>query len=476
VIKSGRQPQPQRLPPIKGATTDRPTHYRVLGVDGPSPRFCGELAATPNCTCEWTEWSHALRDQLHRHSPDLLLLIAAPPCQAADDFFRRLALDPIFVPTLVILPPDHRLPGTALQAINDFIIAPPRQGELQHRIAKLLGQGTKAAAREQINQDLTLAGLVGQHPAFVRTLAQLPLIARTDSPTLISGETGTGKELCARAIHHLGERRHLPFVPVDCAALPEHLFESEMFGHVRGAFTDAYRDQKGLVALAGAGTLFLDEIDSLSIAAQTKLLRLLQERTYRPVGSERFVRTSVKIVAASNQDLERMVAEKTFRSDLFFRLNVLRLKLPPLRERRSDIEVLAGHFLATLACELGMPCKTLAPGALQRLAAYDWPGNVRELYNVLHRTVVLTTDRHVTHVDLPDPPLSSPPLEPGEGTFGEARARTLASFEKRYVEDMLRRSCGNVTRAAQLAGKDRRVFGRLMKRHNITRNLGLVPD
>ena len=138
MIKSSRQPRPQRLPPIEGATADRPTRYRVLGVDGPSPRFCGELAATPNCTCEWTEWSHALRDQLHRRSPDLVVLIAAPPCRAADEFFRRLAIDPVFVPTLAILPQDHRLPGTALQAIDDFIIAPPRHGELQHRIAKLL--------------------------------------------------------------------------------------------------------------------------------------------------------------------------------------------------------------------------------------------------------------------------------------------------------------------------------------------------
>src|SRR5262249_42262552 len=175
--------------------------------------------------------------------------------------------------------------------VDDFIIVPPRRGELQRRIAKLLGQrakDAKTAAHEHLTRELALTGLVGNHPAFLRTLAEIPLMARTDSPTLISGETGTGKELCARAIHHLSARRHLPFVPVDCAALPEHLFESEMFGHARGAFTDAHRDQKGLVALAGAGTLFLDEIDSLPITAQSKLLRLLQEHSYRPVGSTRF--------------------------------------------------------------------------------------------------------------------------------------------------------------------------------------------
>ena len=476
MIRSSRQLRSQCLSQIKEATPAQPTHYRVLGVDGPLPWCRGELAATPNCTCEWTEWNDALRDQLRKVSPDLLLLIAAPPCPTVDAFFRRLARDPLVVPTLAILPPDGSVLESVSQLVDDFIIAPPRQGELQHRIAKLLGGGPKAAAHAQLTRELALAGLVGDHPAFVRILAQLPLIARTDSPTLISGETGTGKELCARAIHHLGARRHLPFVPVDCAALPEHLFESEMFGHVRGAFTDAYRDQKGLVALAGAGTLFLDEIDSLSIAAQTKLLRLLQERTYRPVGSERFVHTGVKIVAASNQDLERAVADKTFRSDLFFRLNVLRLKLPPLRERSSDIGVLASHFLETLARELGAPCKTLSTAAMQRLAVYDWPGNVRELYNVLHRSVVLSAGRQITRVDLPDRPVVSAPVEAGEATFGEARARTVASFEKQYVEDMLRRSSGNVTRAAELAGKDRRVFGRLMKRHQVNRDIGRTAD
>jgi DNA-binding NtrC family response regulator len=296
-------------------------------------------------------------------------------------------------------------------------------------------------------------------------------VACCHTPILITGETGTGKELCARAIHHLSSRRHFPFIPVDCAALPEQLFESEMFGHARGAFTDAHRDQKGLVALAGDGTLFLDEVDSLSITAQSKLLRLLQEHTYRPVGSERFVPTSASIMAACNQNLERLVPERKFRSDLFFRLNVLRLQLPPLRERRSDVAVLARYFLETLAVEHGTPRKNIAPALLQMLTAYDWPGNVRELYNVLQRAVVFCPGTKIQLADMADLPAAAQSPKPVGGNFREERARAVTSFERNYIEEMLRRAAGNVTQAARLAGKDRRVFGRLMKRHNVRRDL-----
>ena len=297
----------------------------------------------------------------------------------------------------------------------------------------------------------------------MEVIQQIPFVAHHNSTALILGETGTGKELLARAIHHLSPRRHLPFIAVDCAALPEHLFENEMYGHARGAFTDAHRDQKGLVALAGDGTLFLDEIDSLPVPAQSKLLRLLQERTYRSVGSERFVQTKVKIVAASNQDIGRLVEEKKFRSDLFFRLNVFRLQLPPLRERRSDVVLLARHFLASIAEEYGTPRKTLAPKAIAKLMAYDWPGNVRELYNVLHRAAAFSTGTQI-HPELLG---STSPQMASDYNFRDARARVIATFEKGFLEEMLRRASGNVTQAAQLAGKDRRVFGRMMKRHNI---------
>jgi DNA-binding NtrC family response regulator len=293
-------------------------------------------------------------------------------------------------------------------------------------------------------------------------------VAGCRTSVLITGETGTGKELCARAIHHLSARRHFPFIPVDCAALSEHLFESEMFGHARGAFTGAHRDHKGLVALAGEGTLFLDEIDSLPITAQSKLLRLLQERTYRPVGSERFVPTEARIIAACNQNLERLVEDKKFRADLFFRLNVLRMLLAPLRDRRSDIPLLTRHFLATLAVEHGTERKQIAPNLLSILMAYDWPGNARELYNTLQRAVIFCPGSTIQLEHIAN--LSAAHSQPANATFRDARAHAVNTFERSYIEDMLRQASGNVTLAARLAGKDRRVFGRLMKRHNITRD------
>ena len=314
---------------------------RVLFIEDTASSLAEECSAALDCVSECAAWDSPLREGLREREPDLVVAVAAAANPVVTEFFRWLANNSLGAPTLAILPASEDLMRAAVEAVDDFIVAPFHPGELQHRMGRLLGgkadESEKAAAHEHLTRELALTGLVGRHPAFLRTLNRIPVVARNHSPVLITGETGTGKELFARAIHHLGVRRHQPFLPVDCAALPEHLFESEMFGHARGAFTDAHRDQKGLVALAGAGTLFLDEIDSLPIAAQSKLLRLLQERTYRPVGSERFVRTDVKIVAACNQDLERLVQEKHFRSDLFFRLNVLRLHLAPLRDRRSDI-------------------------------------------------------------------------------------------------------------------------------------------
>jgi len=447
---------------------------RVLFIDGVASSLREECSAVLNLVCECMPWGTPLHERLRERCMDLVVAVAVPSSPSLGDFFRWLAKNPIGAPTLAILPPDEDLMRAAAEAVDDFIVAPFHPGELQRRVARLLGgetdDRTKAAAHEKLTRELALAGLVGRHPAFVRTVEQIPVVARSQSPILITGETGTGKELFARAIHHVGTRRHFPFIPVDCAAIPEHLFESEMFGHARGAFTDAHRDQKGMVALAGDGTLFLDEIDSLSISAQSKLLRLLQERTYRPVGSERFVQTGVKVMAACNQDLERLVQERKFRADLFFRLNVLRLQLAPLRERRSDIAVLARYFLEMLAVEHGTPRKTLAPALLQKLMEYDWPGNVRELYNALQRAVVFSPGTQVQLAHLCDLLAAAPSPKPANGSFREARALAVAAFERGYIEETLRRAAGNVTRAARLAGQDRRVFGRLMKRHNVQRD------
>jgi DNA-binding NtrC family response regulator len=448
---------------------------RILFIeDTPSP-LRKDCSAILDCVFEFADWASLSRERLRDRRQDLVVVVALSSSPSIVDVFAWFAKNPIAAATLAVLVPDDNLIRAAVGAVDDFIVAPIRPGELQSRVTRLLGRAADddamTAAHERLTREMAVAGLVGRHPAFLRTINQIPMVAESYSPILVTGETGTGKELCARVIHHLGTRRHLPFIPVDCAAIPEHLFESEMFGHIRGSFTDAHRDHKGMVALAGDGTLFLDEVDSLSIAAQSKLLRLLQERTYRPIGAERFVQTGVKIVAASNQDLERLVRERAFRSDLFFRLNVFRLELVPLRERRSDVAVLVRHFLKSLSLEHGRPCKTVAPALMQRLTEYDWPGNVRELYNLLQRAVVFSPGTQIGLAQIADLPAAVPSPKPANADFREARARAVADFERTFIEDMLRRAAGNVTRAAHLAGKDRRVFGRLMKRYSIQRDL-----
>jgi len=336
------------------------------------------------------------------------------------------------------------------------------------------------AVASRIAEHLALARLIGRDPVFTAIVTMIPAVARATSPVLILGETGTGKELCARAVHHLSARRQAPFIPVDCATLPDHLCENELFGHVRGAYTDAHSSQRGLVAMADGGTLFLDEIDSLTLSAQGKLLRLLQEGTYKPLGADRFQLADVRIIAASNLDLAQLVQLKTFRADLYFRLNVLPLAMPPLRARRGDIALLAEHFVRVLCDEAGSERKTLTPEAVERLAAADWPGNVRELFNVLQRAVVFADGATIglQHLPLPhdappSPPAPLPRVEPRdevEDGFRAARARAVAAFERSYVENLLRKHNGNVTRSAREAKKDRRAFGRLMKRYRIDRD------
>jgi DNA-binding NtrC family response regulator len=358
---------------------------------------------------------------------------------------------------------------------DDFVLFPIRPEELRQRIARVLPREHEdaAAVRNRLSSEHSLANLVGSDPAFVREVARIPVAARSDCEVLITGETGTGKELCARAIHHLSSRSHLPFICADCAALPDQLFENEMFGHERGAFTDAHRSQKGLVAVAGDGTLFLDEIDSLSLTAQAKLLRLLQDRSYRPLGSERFLHANVRILAATNKDLGRLIETGAFRRDLFFRINVLRINMIPLRERVDDVPALAAHFVDQCCAELRCSRKSLAVSTIQLLRSMAWPGNIRELHNMIRRAVVYCDGPQILPVDLlPDG--DAPPDAPDPVSFRAAKALALRSFERGYVEEMLRRHQGNVTRAAQEAGKDRRVFGRLIKRLAVDRS-ALAP-
>jgi len=429
---------------------------------------------TPSFTsrCEVVKWDTFLPDKTALNAAELIVAIAVPMPPQAIGLFNWLRDHPIPTPTLAVLPSevDAETLETVSKLADDFTLWPIHKEELRHRLERLLDDKSHIdeleSARDRLTDLMGMGQLIGRHATFTHAIESIPLIAKSDLPVLITGATGTGKELCARAIHLLGRRRNFPFIAIDCAAIPDHLFENEMFGHARGAFTDAHSNQKGLAAMAEGGTLLLDEVDALSPGAQAKLLRFLQERTYRPLGGDRFIKADIHIVAATNRNIESCVGEKRFRADLYFRLNGLRLELPSLARRRSDIPLLARHFLLILSSSTDS-VRRISPSALRKLEAYDWPGNVRELFNVVQRAALFAEGQQILpiHISLPVP---EAPDGASTDDFRRARVRAIESFERQYVEELLRKHKGNVTRAALEAGKDRRAFGRLKKKYGMT--------
>jgi transcriptional regulator with GAF, ATPase, and Fis domain len=317
-------------------------------------------------------------------------------------------------------------------------------------------------------------GIIGESPALRRAIGVLQKAAPTDAPVLLLGESGTGKELFARALHELSGRRPGPFVAINCAALPETLLDSELFGHVRGAFTGAVADAVGKFQAAHGGTIFLDEVGDMSAALQAKLLRTLQEGEIQPVGSPRARRVDVRVVCATNRDLEGLVRTGRFRQDLFFRLNVVALRLPPLRERREDLEPLARYFLDRDARELRRPISGFAPAALARLRSYDWPGNVRELRNAVRYAALLAAGPLVGEVDLPEylrgTSASALPAEPPRTARELARAKRLAreAVERAFLVEAFRNAAGSVSRAAAQTGVHRTRLAQLARRYGIS--------
>ena len=317
--------------------------------------------------------------------------------------------------------------------------------------------------------DELCAEFVGSSPAFSTTLAQIRRVATSEAPVLIEGETGSGKELAARAVHYWGVRNAGPFVPVNCGALPDHLLEAELFGHERGAFTDAKLARRGLVAEANGGTLFLDEVDALSAKAQVTLLRFLQDQRYRPLGSSRELFTNARLIAATNRPLADATQQGRFRGDLMYRLKILHLELPPLRERSGDAVQLAQHFITRLCAKYRLPLKCLDAATLVWIGQHHWPGNVRELENWVHRALLMSDGLAINaRLDMTSPKPNAPSNAEIDN-FQRAKAAAVTRFERDYVLTVMRQTGGNVTRAAQIAGKERRAFGKLIKKHGIDR-------
>jgi DNA-binding NtrC family response regulator len=410
--------------------------------------------------------------RVREEEPDVALLDLMLPDEPGVEVLRRLKADRPSLEVVVLTA--HGTIDTALAAMKlgayDYLRKPCHLQELEitlERACERRRLGEQNARLKRVLSGPDVPELVGTGPAMEELRRVVAKVAASDSTALIRGETGTGKELIARSIHRLSARRDEPFVVVDCAALHESLLQSELFGHEQGAFTGASRRKHGLFEAADGGTVFLDEIADVSHAVQASLLRVLETSSFRRVGGTQEVRVNVRLVAATNCSLERLIEEGKFRRDLYFRLDTIHLEVPPLRHRRYDIPVLVDHFLGLHEARYGTR-KRLSPAALEALAAYGWPGNVRQLRHVVERALVLADSDVVQPDDLP----AEVRVGAGApGTGGErASATTLAQLERRHIERVLEEVGGHRARAAALLGISERNLYRKIREY------GLEPD
>ena len=354
---------------------------------------------------------------------------------------------------------------TAVEALKmgayDYITKPIDPDELVHLVSNALGHKRYKRELERLRDNLQEiypdTKLIGNSPAIRRVLELVEMVAATDTTVLIFGESGTGKELVARAIHAASPRRNMPMVVIHCGALTETLLESELFGHERGAFTGAQYRKKGKFEVADGGSVFLDEISDISLKTQTDLLRVLQEKEIQRVGGSQTVKVDFRCIAATNKNLEDLVKAGTFRPDLYYRLKVFAIDLPPLRERREDIPLLADHFLKKFATAMNKPLPTLAPQAIDLLLAHDWPGNVRELENAVERAMVIGRGPEIQPADFP---FQLQPTEPVAG-------RTLDEIERGHIERVLQETAGNLSRAARILDIDRTTLYNKLRRYGL---------
>jgi two-component system, NtrC family, response regulator HydG len=438
--------------------------YDVVGLDSP-------IAATQRLAAE--DFDVALLDIKMPQLSGLELLSAVK--------HRRPEIE-------VIMMTGHATVETALQAVKsgayDYLTKPFDDVEMVARsVAKAAERKALWDRNKQLENQLREReglppdGLVGASPPVREVQRMIDAVAYSAATVLVTGESGTGKELVARALHTRSPRKTHPFVALNCGALTETLLESELFGHVKGAFTGAQRDQKGLFDAADGGTIFLDEIGDIPLSTQVRLLRVLQEGEIKRVGSADSVKVDVRVIAATHRDLPKLVKTGKFREDLFYRLNVINIPLPPLRDRAEDIPILAHHFLRRYADRLAKRVKTLSPEAVELLCGYRWPGNVRELENAIERAVVLCRNDTIAPSDLPPavtgrtaPLIREAPAGNEEQawltlSYASAKEQALRRFEKSYVDALMRACDNNISAAARKAGMDRSNFKRVLRKY-----------
>lgn len=386
--------------------------------------------------------------------------------------------------TIVIMITGYSTVETAVEAMKlgafDYIPKPFTPDEVSVVVKKAIEKKNllleNIYLRQELQEKYGFHNIVGKSKKMQEIYRIIAKVAMTDSTVLIYGQSGTGKELIARAIHFNSARREKQFVPVDCAVLSENLLESELFGHIKGSFTGAITTKPGLFEVADGGTLFLDEVGNISLSIQAKLLRVLQEREFTPVGGTKAKKVDIRLIAATNKDLEKMIKEETFREDLYYRLNIVPIYLPPLRERQEDIPLLAIHFLKKYTDVMGKKIKGFTPEAMEKLMKYSWPGNVRELENVIERTVVMIEDEmvNVGHLILPgmqEKEISEKQIPMTSEELKEikkhVREKAVEEIEKAFVLKALERHQWNVTKAAEEVGMLRPNFQALMRKYNL---------
>jgi DNA-binding NtrC family response regulator len=449
---------------------------RILVVDDePAIRFAlADLLASEGHEVAEAEHAPAALALVDAREFDLVLTDYRMPKVDGLELLERLRHDRPEL--LVVLLTAHGDERTAVRALKlgayDYVPKPYDNDEIRALVARarelLALRGENARLREELAT--RFHDLVGAAPAMREVYRLVARAAPTRATVLVTGESGTGKELVARALHAAGPRAGRPLLAVNCAALPAELAESELFGHVKGAFTGAVRDHAGLFEAADGGTLFLDEIGDMPPALQAKLLRVLETGEVTRVGATRAARVDVRLVAATHRPLDALAAEGRFRADLMYRLQVLTIALPPLRERREDIPALAAHFLADFAARHGVPAHPLAADARRALLAHDWPGNVRELRNTLERALLLADGDEIGAADLPAAVTAGrAPLRPAEAAaaglpFAEARRRALDAFDRAFLAAALERHGGNVSAAARALGVHRQSLQKLLAR------------
>ena len=412
--------------------------------------------------------------------PNSLVILLLPEKELlVDKIVKAILATPNAHYLVLFLPPLTDEIRPILNACTDCCSWPCDPIELAFRMDRLSSKQCNSLDLSKLDMESVVwknLNLIGQSTMFLDTLSFIKKASDCNAPVLIEGETGCGKEVAARAIHYLGCRKDFPFIPMNCGAIPDQLIENELFGHKKGAYTDAKQSQTGLTEQADGGTLFLDEIEALSIKGQVTLLRFIEDNVIRPLGAIKSRKVNVRIIAASNVCLSELVAQGLFRQDLLFRLNLLHLNLPPLRNRKADIQPLAEHFMHKFRRQYQQPDKRFHPDAVAWMNDYHWPGNVRELENFVHRSFLMSQDVEIIPIDIHHDDMQSRSRRKlferrqnfkFDATFNEAKNHVINHFEQHYLTWLISSSKGNVTQAADIAQKERRALGRLLKKHKI---------